>query len=136
MTAELKMPQEPERFGVSPDGYGGREGIPVVWAEDYEKLRAHAEAQQREIERLNKCYKAIHEEYALCRKLLMEHSEKRESAESRIAELDTDAGRYRWLRYQYEDRAYAVFAWDDDCSIHGKELDAAIDADMKGQSHD
>lgn len=39
-----------------------------------------------------------------------------------------DAERYRWLRNQYEDRPYAVFAWDDDCAIGNAELDAAIDA--------
>lgn len=68
---------------------------------------------------------------------LLERAEQAEAklaaAQAENAALREDAERYRWLRSQYEDRPYAVFAWDDDCAIGGDDLDAALDAARKEQ---
>jgi len=50
-----------------------------------------------------------------------------EAAKARIAELEADAGRYRWLR-AWGDAAYVEWKHD---SCHGTELDASIDSAMK-----
>lgn len=44
----------------------------------------HLHQWEEKLSELEACYKAVHEEYTLCRKLLMEHSEARAKAERRL----------------------------------------------------
>ena len=51
---------------------------------------------------------------------------------TRVAELEKDAARYRWLR-ENNIVAHVKFEFADGCSyVYAEDLDAAIDAAMKG----
>lgn len=92
----------------------------------YEELERELAALRAELERVTTELREVYVRLEACQNALSD-------SDQRAAAVEADAKRYRWLRQQYEDKPYAVFAWDDDCAISNEELDAAIDAALKGE---
>lgn len=82
-------------------------------------LRAHVDRLCSDIELITGAAKAADAEIAALRK--------------RVGEAEADAQRYRWLRDPNNMRARELFCYYGD--VDPNELDAAIDAARKGETH-